>query len=174
MDTDTIAPPATDDDTTGHDSDRRMSMTDALVAAARQYARWGWQTTLSGSEVLLSTGSRISGVELPVDLAGAVQHFLGVSMLAGPVIALPGLPRRWVLLTESADTTPAVVIDRLAPHQVIVHRGGERVPLPPSITGDGPVTWQHQPVHGNGTVFVPPFATVAAAVRSVTYLPGLS
>jgi hypothetical protein len=95
-------------------------------------------------------------------------------MLAGPVIALPGAPRRWLLLllTESADESAPVNIVRLRACGALTHRCGTLVPLPPSRLESGVVTW-HMPPSLDGPL-LPPFTAVIAAARAVTETAGLA
>jgi hypothetical protein len=120
----------------------------------------------AGDRLLLAPNDRISAVELPAELGAEVQRYLGVRLLAGPVIALPGAPSRWVLLTESADTAAPVNGVRLRARGGQVHGSGALVPLPPSRLESGDVVWRVSP-SPDGTS-LPPFNAVVAAVRTVT------
>jgi hypothetical protein len=98
-----------------------------LAAAASRCRSWGWPISLTGSRVLLSTGAQVSAVEFAEGLAGEVQRFLTMRMLSGPVVALPGAPRRWLLLAASADEAPQATIDRLAGRGGVTPRAGRPV-----------------------------------------------
>ena len=74
-----------------------------------------------------------------------MQRFLTMRMLSGPAIALPGTPRRWLLLAGAADEAPQAMIDWLTARDGITHRAGALVPLPPSRLACGQVTWQVPP-----------------------------
>ena len=74
-----------------------------LAIAATRCRSWGWPVSRTGSRILLSTGAQVSAVELAEGLAAEVQRFLAMRMLSGPVVALPGSPRRRLLLAASAD-----------------------------------------------------------------------
>jgi hypothetical protein len=139
------------------------------VAAARCWS-WGWPVSLTGSRVLLITGAQVSAVELAEDLAVEVQRFLTMRMLSGPVVALPGAPRRWLLLTASADDAPQAMIDRLDRRGGLTHRAGALLPLPPSRLACGQVTWQVPPALVDP--WLPPVTAIAVAVRSLTGPPG--
>ena len=142
----------------------------SLAAAAARCRSWGWPISLAGSRLLLSTGAQVSAVELAEDLAGEVQRFLAVRMLSGPAVALPGTPRRWLLLAASADEAPQAMIDRLTARDGITHRAGALVPLPPSRLACGQVTWQVPPALVDP--WLPPLTAIAVAVRSLTDPPG--
>ena len=91
-------------------------------------------------------------------------------MLSGPVVALPGSPRRRLLLAASADEAPQAMIDRLDRRGGVTHRAGTLVPLPPSELACGQVTWQVPPAPAEP--WLPPWTALAAAVRSITHPPG--
>ena len=139
---------------------------DGPAAAAAQYTRWGWPVTVTGTRLLLSTGTKVSAVELAAELAGEVQHYLAVRLLAGPVVALPGAPHRRLLLAGSAEETPQRSIDRLHGRGAITHRCGALVPLPPSRLACGATTWTVPPALAGP--WLPPFTAIAAAVRTLT------
>ncbi|MFC4858753.1 hypothetical protein [Actinophytocola glycyrrhizae] len=95
-----------------HES-RQQPPASGLTATAVHYDRWGWLVLPAGDRLLLTTNDQISAVELPAALGAEVQHYLTVRLLAGPVIALPGTPRRCLLLTQSADESTPVDLVRL-------------------------------------------------------------
>ncbi|MGH3623923.1 MAG: hypothetical protein ACRDQ5_19385 [Sciscionella sp.] len=143
-----------------------------LAATAVHYERWGWLVLQAGDRLLLTTSNRISAVELPAGIGAEVQHYLTVRLLAGPVIALPGTPHRWLLLTASvADAAPVHLI-RLRARGALTHRCGTLVPLPPSRLESGVVRWQVPPSLDGPSL--PPFTAVVAAIRTVTEPTGLS
>lgn len=144
--------------------------TGPLDIAAARYRSWGWPISRTGSRLLLATGAQVSAVELTEDLAAEVQRFLTIRMLSGPAIALPGAPRRWLLLAASADQAPQAMIDRLAARGGVTHRGGALVPLPPSRLACGQVTWQVPPALDDP--WLPPLTAIAVAVRTITDPPG--
>jgi hypothetical protein len=131
--------------------------TSVLAVSAVRYARWGGLTRQVGDRLLLTTSHLVSAVELPTALGGQVQHYLALRLLAGPVIVLPGAPRRWVLLTQSADESAPVNIVHLRGRGVSAHRRGALVPLPPSRLENGVVTWQVPPSSDDPAL--PPFAS---------------
>jgi hypothetical protein len=125
----------------GGDEPHQELPTSGLSATAAHYAGWGWLVLRADDRLLLITNERVSAVELPAAIGAEVQHYLTVRMLAGPVIALPGAPRRWLLLTESADESAPVNLVRLRARGALTHRCGTLVPLPPSRLESGVVTW---------------------------------
>ncbi len=143
---------------------------DELTASATRYERWEWEVVRAGYRLLLELNNKISAVELPAVLGVEVQHYLGVRLLAGPVIALPGEPSRWLLLTESADMAAPVNGVRLRAQGGQVHGAGALVPLPPSRLELGDVAWRVSPAPDGPSL--PPFNAVVAAVRTVTEAPG--
>jgi len=140
------------------------------TAAVTRCRSWGWSISLTGSRVLLSTGVRVSAVELAEELAVEVQRFLAIRLLAGPVVTLPGMPRRRLLLAASADEVSQAAIDRLDGRGGVTHRADALVPLPPSELACGQVTWQVPPAPAEP--WLPPWTALAAAVRSITHPPG--
>ncbi|MPZ81972.1 MAG: hypothetical protein GEV28_16905 [Actinophytocola sp.] len=143
-----------------------------LTVSAEQYERWGWLVLRAGSRLLLAANERVSAVELPAAIGAEVHHYLAVRLLAGPVVALPGVPRHWLMLTESADDAAPVSVVRLRARNALVHRSGTLVPLPPSRLESGAVTW-HVPPSIDGPK-LPPFSAVVGATRAVTEPAGLS
>src|SRR2546430_1102231 len=117
---------------TKQDEPAQQISVDGLAASAEQYGQWGWTLVSTGDRLLLAVDHLVSAVELPVAIAGEVQHFLAVRMLAGPVIVLPGKPGRWLLLTESADDAAPINSTLLRARNSSVHTSGTLVPLPPS------------------------------------------
>lgn len=152
----------------GGDEPHQEPPTSGLSATAAHYVGWGWLVLRADDRLLLTTDERVSAVELPAAIGAEVQHYLAVRMLAGPVIALPCAPRRWLLLTESAP----VNLVRLRARGALTHRCGTLVPLPPSRVESGVVTW-HVPPSLDGPS-LPPFTAVVAAARAVTETVGLA
>lgn len=105
-------------------------------------------------------------------LGAEILRYLRTRMLAGPVVALPGAPARWLMLTESADDATPVSLIRLRARGGLTHRSGTLVPLPPSRLESGSVTWAVPPSQGGPTL--PPFTAVVSAARTVTETAGLA
>lgn len=156
----------------GGDDPHQDPSTDRLAATVRVYERWGWMVLRAGDRLLLAADSTISAVEVPASIGGEIQHYLSVRLLAGPVIALPGTPCRWLILTESADDAAPVNLIRLRARRALTHRCGALLPLPPSSLESGAVSWQFPPSLDGPTL--PPFTAVVAAARAVTETAGLA
>lgn len=139
---------------------------------AEVYERWDWLVLRASERLLLAADSTVSAVEMPASVAAEVQHYLSLRLLAGPVLALPGVPCRWLILTESADHAAPVSLVRLRARGALVHRCGTLVPLPPSRLRSGAVSWQVPPSLDGPTL--PPFTAVVAAARAVSETAGLS
>jgi hypothetical protein len=139
---------------------------DALSSVSERYSRWGWLVLRSQNRLLLTTDHQVAAVELAAGIGAEVQFFLSVRMLGGPVVVLPGAPRRWLMLTGSADEASQVNLIRLRARGALTHRLGTLVPLPPSRIDRGVVEWLGEsPVE---KPFVPPYSAVVAAMRAVT------
>lgn len=166
MATPTIATPP------GGDEPHQHPPASGLTVTPAEYEHWGWLVLEAGDRLLLTTNERVSAVELPAAIGAEIQHYLTVRMLAGPVIALPGTPHRWLLLTQSADESAPVNLVRLRARGALTHRCGTLVPLPPSRVESGVVSWRVPP-SPNG-LSLPPFTAVVAAARAVTETAGLA
>ena len=98
-----------------------------------------------------------------------MQRFLAVRLLAGPVVALPGTPHRWLLLAGSAEEATQGSIDGLDGRGAITHRSGALVLLPPSRLACGAVIWTVPPALVEP--WLPPFTAIASAVRTLAPTP---
>ncbi|MFI6095301.1 hypothetical protein ACIA8G_07115 [Lentzea sp. NPDC051213] len=144
---------------------------DTFSSALERYSDWGWLVLRSENRLLLTTDHQVSAVELAAGIGGEVQHYLSVRMLGGPVVALPGAPGRWLVLTTSADEASQVNLIRLRARGALTHRLGTLVPLPPSRIDRGGVGWLGDPPAEKP--FLPPYSAVVAALRAVTETAGL-
>ncbi len=144
---------------------------DTFSSALGRYSDWGWLVLRSENRLLLTTDHQVSAVELGAGIGGEVQHYLSLRMLGGPVVALPGSPGRWLILTDSADEASQVNLIRLRARGALTHRLGTLVPLPPSRIDRGGVGWLGETPAGKP--FLPPFSAVVAALRAVTETPAL-
>lgn len=139
---------------------------DTFSDALECYSNWGWLVLRSENRLLLTTDHQVSVVEMPGAVGEEVHRYLGLRMLGGPVVVLPGGSPRWLFLTSSADEASQVNLVRLRARGALTHRLGTLVPLPPSRVGGGVVGWLGDvPV---GRPFLPPFSAVVAALRAVT------
>jgi hypothetical protein len=141
----------------GGDEPHRQPPTSGLTATAAHYERWGWLVLQADDRLLLT--SRFASV---VTFACALSRPLkqareGIDAAPGShgrryeqpstwrCGCLPGLPRRWLLLTESADDASPVNLVRLRARNGLTHRCDTVVPLPPSRMESGVVSWQVPP-----------------------------
>lgn len=154
-----------------HD-DPEFEQPDDFATATTRYDAWGWTTIPAGSRLLLVTDGRISAVEMDRALGGEVLHYLTARQLAGPVVALPGRPARWIFLTETADDASPVNFVRIRARGGVVHQSGILLPLPPSRLCNGLVDWHRQP--STDSCSLTPFSAMAGALRSVTETAGCS
>lgn len=103
------------------------------------YLDWGWPVTVSGDGVLLGLGAEVVAIALPAELADAVVAVLDARRCPVPVLIDARAPGHRVLLAGEAFGV------RLPwPAGAGFLTGW--VPLPPSATPLGPVTWQRPPV----------------------------
>lgn len=160
--------------TTPHGGDRphQAPVPTGLTATVEVYERWGWRVLRAGDRLLLAADATVSTVQMPAHISAEVQHYLAVRLLAGPVIALPGAPCRWLLLTESAEKAAPVSRVRLRARGGLVPGRGTPVPLPPSRLASGPVSRRVPPSLNGPTL--PPFTAIVAAARAVCPTAGLS
>jgi hypothetical protein len=156
----------------GDEPDQQPLPAPEMTITAAHYEQWGWLALIAGDRLLLTTNDQVSAVELPAELGGKIQRYLSARLLAGPVIALPGTPARWLMLAESADEAAPVSLVRLRARGALTHRCGTLVPLPPSRLESGVVTWQVPPSLDGPKL--PPFASLVSAARAVTETAGLA
>jgi hypothetical protein len=90
-----------------------------------------WPLVLSDGNVHLPTGRGIGGLLVSARVGGQVEAAL-------PALALSA--DLWAFLVDTADTGTPV----LPPH-VRLMNSGQYLPLPPSVTADGPVRWVREP-----------------------------
>jgi hypothetical protein len=110
-----------------------------LRHAAHQYQlELGWTTSVHDNVIQLHLDDDIWGLRVAPDVAVDVVAALERMRLCCPVVDLPGPARQCVMLLEPVGRTAAA-----PPFLPSVRRlpSGHRVPLPPSVTADGPVRW---------------------------------
>ncbi|MCC8249962.1 hypothetical protein [Saccharothrix luteola] len=90
-----------------------------------------WPLVLSDGNVHLPTGRGIGGLLVSAWVGGQVEAAL-------PALALSA--DLWAFLVDTADAGAPV----LPPHVRLVNNG-QYLPLPPSVTADGPVRWVREP-----------------------------
>lgn len=113
------------------------SEADPLVAVVC-YQAWGWPVALRGHQVWLTLEPDTVALALSVLLAAQVTGILNQRHCPSPILAHPEAPEHWVLLAGQRS-------DGALPWPSWVHRTTGTLPLPPTMTLSGPVTWAHPP-----------------------------
>jgi hypothetical protein len=111
--------------------------TDPLVAAVC-YQAWGWPVTLRGSQVWLSMEPDTVALSFPVLLAAHVAGILNQRRCPPLTLIHPEMPEHWVMLAAERDTVAL-------PWPTWVYQSTDILPLPPTMTPCGPITWVHPP-----------------------------
>jgi hypothetical protein len=126
------ATPATTDPSEVVSSDTRP------LAAAGGYRVWGWPVVLRGDQVWLNLEPDTVALSIPIPLAARVTAILNQRRCPPLVVVHPDTPELRVLL---AGERYGVAL----PWPPGVCRSTGTVPLPPTMTPRGPVTWMHPP-----------------------------
>ncbi|WP_158845716.1 hypothetical protein [Saccharothrix deserti] len=113
-----------------------------------------WPLVLSDGNVHLPTGRGIAGLVVSARIGRQIDAVL-------PAVALSA--DLWAFLVDTVDFDPAGAARPVLPPQVRLVNGGQYLPLPPSVTADGPVRWIHEP--GD---FLPRLTTVLRLLGPVT------
>jgi len=108
------------------------------LAAADGYRAWGWPVTLRGEQVWLNLEPDTVALIMPVPLAAQVTVILNQRRCPPLALVYPETPEHRVLL---AGERYGVAL----PWPPSVHRASGTLPLPPTKTAGGPVTWVHPP-----------------------------
>jgi hypothetical protein len=110
------------------------------LSAAVRYRAWGWPVVLRGDRVWLDLGPDTDTVALiiPMRLAEQVTKILSQRRCQPLVLLHPDTPERRVVL---AGQSYGVGL----PWPIGVHRATGALPLPPTMTARGPITWMHPP-----------------------------
>lgn len=118
-------------------------MDDSAACAATRYANQvhatverlaigrRWPLVLADGNVHLPTGRGIGGLLVSARVGGQVEAAL-------PALALSA--DLWAFLVDTADAGTPVL-----PSHVRLMNNGHYLPLPPSVTADGPVRWVREP-----------------------------
>ncbi len=102
------------------------------------YQRWGWPVTQHRNEIWLTLEPDNVALIIPVPLAAHVTAILHQRRCPPPVLAHPDAPEHQIMLAGQ-------------PYDVGlhwpsgVHRPSGILPLPPTPTPRGPITWVHPP-----------------------------
>lgn len=123
------------------------------------YAALEWPVTVRGDQVLLALGIEMVALVMPTPLAEQAVVLLASRARPAPVLSYPDMPgRRIVLAAEPFG------VELPWPAQVSTTTG--QLPLPPTRTPAGPVTWAHLP-DGHALGFCREI-DLFSAVRSLT------
>ncbi|WP_245672631.1 hypothetical protein [Aldersonia kunmingensis] len=105
------------------------------------------------------TTDRVGGIELPGDLADAVEQYLRAIGMLGPVIEIPGAARRIHLVTGLQNAATAIAW--LLENGATVHMDGAKISLPPAGSRDGSARWATAE-----SLKLPAAVAISAAVRA--------
>lgn len=120
------------------DSSEVISSDTRPLAAAIGYRVWGWPVVLRGDQLWLNLEPDTVALIIPLPLAEQVIAILNQRRCPPLVLVHPDTPEHRVLL---AGERYGVAL----PWPPGVHRSTGTVPLPPTMTPRGPVTWMHSP-----------------------------
>lgn len=109
-----------------------------IRSAAMGYRGWGWPVLLRGDQVWLSLRPDAVALVMPSSLAAELAALLDRCRCPLAILAHPDLPEHRVLLAGQRTTPP----EHYPPE---VYRVTDAVPLPPSRTTHGAITWTHPP-----------------------------
>jgi len=139
-------------------------VTPAPVAAAARYRAEGWSVTLRREHVSLSPDQQVVAVLIPTELTAEVVAILAARRCPAPIMAHPYAREHQVVLAGESYGVPLSW-----PSGVQVATG--MLPLPPTVTPRGPVTWVHLPEAN--TLRLSREIDVFAAVRTALRAPPL-
>lgn len=125
-----VTPPA------GHAPGGPMAV--ARRATAQGYAALGWPVTVRGNQVLLNVGTELIALIMPSVLADQATVLLTAQARPAPVLTHPDLPGQRIMLAAERFG-----VDLPWPAQIRPMTG--HLPLPPTVTPAGPVSWAHLP-----------------------------
>lgn len=111
-------------------------------SAALEYRSWGWPVLLRRDQVRLVLTVDAVALVIPTPLATDVAALLVHRRCPPAVLAHPDLPDHRMLLAGERYGLSL-------PWPPEVHRVTDTVPLPPSSTARGPLTWVHPPGPGS-------------------------
>lgn len=106
--------------------------------AALGYQTWGWPVILRRNQVWLTLEPHTVALIIPALLAAQVTAILSQPHYPPPVLVHPDAPEHRVLLAGEPYGVDL-------PWPPGVHRASGALPLPPTKTPRGPVTWVHPP-----------------------------
>ncbi len=118
----------------------------------------GWPLVLADGNVYVPTSRGIVGMVVPARFGGWVDAEFRRRGIVSATVALPD--GTWAFLVED----PGARIPALPP-DVLVVSGPRYLPVPPSVTGDGPVRWVREP--RTDVRAIPPFRVALNVVRQL-------
>ncbi|MGH3905699.1 MAG: hypothetical protein ACRDTE_16170 [Pseudonocardiaceae bacterium] len=107
-------------------------------ASPEGYAALGWPVTVRGDQVLLTLDGDVTAISLPATLADQTMQILIARARPAPVLTHPDAPEYRILIAGEPYGIPLPW-----PDEVRVLTG--HLPLPPTVTPRGAVTWAHLP-----------------------------
>lgn len=110
----------------------------STLGSAVGYQALGWPVTLRRDQVLLHLDNQAVALTMPTGLATDVATLLATRRCPAPVLAHPHVPEHLILLAGEPFGVPLPWPDE-------VQTATAPVPLPPTLTSAGPVTWVHLP-----------------------------
>lgn len=128
-------PPALPDES---DPDGSKGAATLPVATAASYRSWGWPVSLRRNQVTLDLDDQVVAIILPTDLATEVTAILAARRCPVPALAHPCAPTHRVLLAGEPFGAEL-------PWPAPVQQVAGTLPLPPTATPRGPITWVRTP-----------------------------
>jgi hypothetical protein len=107
-------------------------------ASPEGYAALGWPVPVRANQVLLTLNGDVTGLILPVSLAEQVAHILIAQARPAPVLTHPDAPEHRILIAGEPYGIPLPWPDE-------IQAATGNLPLPPTVTPRGAVTWVHLP-----------------------------
>lgn len=109
-----------------------------LLAAAASYRALGWPVTLRHNQVLLTLGDDAVALIIPSTPATQATVLLATQGSPAPLLAHPRIPGHRIVLAGEPFGVPLPWPDE-------IHTATGHLPLPPTCTPAGPVTWANLP-----------------------------
>ncbi|MGH3771587.1 MAG: hypothetical protein ACRDRW_09360 [Pseudonocardiaceae bacterium] len=106
--------------------------------AAVAYQAWGWPVTLRGNQVWLNLEPDTVALTIPLPLAERVTAILNQRRRPPLTLTHPDAPGHWVLLAAERHGVAL-------PWPRSVYWATGTLPLPPTMTPRGPITWTYPP-----------------------------
>ncbi|MGW6732035.1 bifunctional DNA primase/polymerase [Streptomyces sp. NPDC055013] len=148
-----------------------------LLAATtdERMLRWWWTNRPTAPIILATGGQAPCAVSLPaLPAAHALTALDRKGMRLGPVVASPA---RWAILVKpySMEQLGELLYAKdFVPGSLRFHGEGGYIALPPSETGQGPISWQRAPLPGSASPWVPDVEAVVDAVVEALTRTGVS